>query len=103
MKRGARAAVVGWLGISWLGLAACHPAVAPSRTAANVANAQPTVLGLGKKPDRRFVYVVKPDGVYVTPRPVDADGRPVFVRRALKVASIEPAVVTKYLRTSKPQ
>jgi hypothetical protein len=92
MKRGARSSAAGWVVISWLGLAACHPAAAPSQTAANVAHAEPTVLGLGKKPDRRFVYVVEPDGVYVTPRPVDADGRPVFVRKAVKVASIVPAL-----------
>jgi hypothetical protein len=50
------------------------------------------VLGLGHPPDGRFVYVVQPDGVYAVARAADAEGRPVFSRKRIKVASIEPAL-----------
>jgi hypothetical protein len=72
-------------------VAACAaaPKVAPVAPSARPSG---HVLGLGKKPDRRFIYVVKPDGVYAMARPIDSAGRPVFVRKAIKVASIEPAL-----------
>jgi hypothetical protein len=72
--------------------AACHVAAPPVTPVEASTPASSHVLGLGRKPDRRFIYVVKPDGVYAMARPVDSVGRPVFARAPIKVASIEPAL-----------
>ncbi len=49
-------------------------------------------LGLGRPPDPRFMYAVRPDGVYAVAKATDREGRPIFSRKRIKVASIEPAL-----------
>jgi hypothetical protein len=73
----------------WL-LGACRAAPSPVPTAAAAEHHR--LLGLGRPPDKRFIYTVQSDGVYVTARAADPDGRPVFSRRRIKVASISPAL-----------
>src|SRR5262245_2275687 len=90
MERGNR-----WIVILVMGLWGCgaggRPAPAKPSAAATARTAR-GFLGLGMRPDRRFLYVVKADGVYVIAHAADAEGRPVFSRKSIKVASIEPAL-----------